>query len=127
MGALGDQEGYYDIPGTGQMFSSSRDMAALLAANLGELPVDRTLHEAMQLTQQGVFRISPRNTQALAWEVNDYGGPAIVDKPGGLENSSTYIGMVPSKRLCIVILTNRGYQHPYEIARARLLPALADR
>ena len=121
MGAPGDQEGYYDIPGTEQMFSSARDMAALIAANLGELPIDRTLHEAMQLTQQGVFKISPRNTQALAWEVNDYGGPVIVDKPGGLENSSTYIGMVPKRRLGIVILTNRGYQHPYEIARQSLL------
>jgi hypothetical protein len=29
--------------------------------------------------------------------------------------------------LGIVILTNRGYQHPYEIARQSLLPALADR
>ena len=127
MGAPGDQEGYYDIPGTEQMFSSARDMAALIAANLGEFPIDRTLREAMQLTQQGVFKISPRNTQALAWEVNDYGGPVIVDKPGGLENSSTYIGMVPKRRLGIVILTNRGYQHPYEIARQSLLPALADR
>ena len=58
MGAPGDQEGYYDIPGTEQMFSSARDMAALIAANLGELPIDRTLHEAMQLTQQGVFKIA---------------------------------------------------------------------
>jgi len=125
MGAPGDQEGYYDIPGTEQMFSSARDMVALLAANLGELPIDRTLHEAMQLTQQGLFKISPRNIQALAWEVNDYGGPVIIDKPGGLENSSTYIGMVPKLRLGIVILSNRGYQHPYEIARESLLPALA--
>jgi len=125
MGAPGDQEGYYDTPGTEQMFPSARDIAALLAANLGELPIDPTLREAMQLTQQGVFKISPRNTQALAWEVNDFGGPVIVDKPGGLENSSTYIGMIPSKGLGIVILTNRGYQHPYEIARESLLPALA--
>jgi beta-lactamase class C len=125
IGEPGDQEGYYDFPGNGQMFSSARDMAALLAGYLGELPVDRLLREAMQLTQQGVFKISPRLTQALAWEVNDHDGPLIVDKPGGLENASTYLGMVPSKRLGIVILTNRGYQHPFEIARQSLLPALA--
>ena len=74
-------------------------MAALLAANLGELPIDPTLREAMRLTQRGIFKISPRNTQALAWEVNDFDGPIIVDKPGGLENSSSYIGMVPAQRL----------------------------
>ena len=38
---------------------------------------------------------------------------------------SSYIGMVPAKRLGVVILSNHGYQHPYEIARATLLPALA--
>jgi beta-lactamase class C len=127
MGAPGDQEGYYDIPGTEQMFSSARDMAALLSANLGELPIDPTLREAMRLTQSGIFKISPRNSQALAWEINDFGGPIIVDKPGGLENSSTYIGMVPARRVGLVILSNCGYQHPYEIARRSLLPALASR
>ncbi len=126
IGIPGDQQGYFDFPGTGQMFSSARDLATLLTAHLGELPIDRTLQEAMRLTQQEVFRISPRNTQALAWEVNKYGGPAIIDKPGGLNNSSTYIGMVPSRRLAIVILSNRGFQHPYEIGR-KLLPALAMR
>jgi beta-lactamase class C len=125
IGGPGDQQGYYAFPGTGQMFSSARDLAVFLAANLGELPVDPVLQEAMQLTQQGVFRISARNTQALAWEVNDFGGPLIVDKPGGLNNSSTYIGTVPSKKLGIVILANRGNQHPYEIARRMILPALA--
>jgi beta-lactamase class C len=127
MGAPGDQEGYYDIPGSEQMFSSAHDMAALLAANLGELPIEATLGEAMRLTQRGIFKINPRNTQALAWEVNDFGGLIIVDKPGGLENSSTYMGMVPAKRVGVVILSNRGYRHPYEIARASLLPALASR
>jgi beta-lactamase class C len=107
------------------MFSSARDLAIFLAAHLGELPVEPAMREALQLTRQGVFRISPRNTQALAWEVNDYGGPLIVDKPGGLNNSSTYIGMVPSRTLGIVILANRGGQEPYEMARRILLPALA--
>ena len=107
------------------MFSSARDLATFLAAQLGELPIDPQLRDAMQLTQQGVFRISPRNTQALAWEVNDYGGPLIVDKPGGLYNFSTYIGMVPKSRLGIVILANRGDMHPFEAARSTILPALS--
>jgi beta-lactamase class C len=125
IGAPGDHRGYFDFPGTNQMLSSARDLATFLAAQLGELPIDPQLRDAMQLTRQGVFRISPRNTQALAWEVNDYGGPLIVDKPGGLYNFSTYIGMVPQSRLGIVILANRGEQHPFEIARQVVLPALA--
>ncbi len=125
VGVPGGQDGYYDFPGSGQMFSSARDLAMLVAAFLGEIPIDETLRRAMSMTQQGVFRISPRNTQALAWEVNDYGGPIIVDKPGGLYNVSTYLGLVPANRLGIVILGNRGNLYPYEVARASLLPALA--
>jgi beta-lactamase class C len=125
IGKPGDQQGYFDFPGTRQVFSTARDLARFLAAQLGELPVDPLLREAMALTRQGVFRISPRNVQALAWEINDYGGPVIIDKPGGLNNASSYVGMVTSNKLGIVILANRGNQHPYEIARHSTLPALA--
>jgi beta-lactamase class C len=126
IGTPGDQQGYFDFPGTGQMFSSARDLAILLAAELGELPIEPLLRNAMAMTKRGVFAISPRNTQALAWEINDYGGPVITDKPGGLNNASTYIGMVTGKKLGIVILVNRGDQHPQEVARERILPALAQ-
>jgi Asp/Glu/hydantoin racemase len=44
---------------------------------------------------------------------------------GGLNNASTYIGLVAGKRLGIVILVNRGEQYPHETARERILPALA--
>jgi beta-lactamase class C len=57
IGKPGDQQTYYDWPGTGQMFSSARDMAVFLAANLGELTDHRPLQEAMQFAQQGVFAI----------------------------------------------------------------------
>jgi len=125
IGAPGDQQSYFDFPGAGQMFSSARDLATFLAAELDELPLDPVLRAAMQSTRQPVFRLSPRNAQAMAWEVNEFGGPAIVDKPGGLDNASSYIGLVPSRKLGLVILSNRGNQYPHELARERLLPALA--
>ena len=37
-------------------------MMAFLAANLDEMPVDQSLHDAMG--------IGPRNWQALAWEIS---------------------------------------------------------
>ena len=125
VGAPGDQQGYFSFPGAGQMFSSARDLATFVAAQMGELDVPLELRDAMQLTQQGMFRISPQVTQGLAWEINEHGGPRIIDKPGGLNNSSTYIGIVPERRLGVVILANRGNQAIYEIARHVLLPALA--
>ena len=126
IGTPGDQQGYFDFPGTGQMFSSARDLATFLAAHLGELPIDLQLQDAMELTREGTIRMNARSTQALAWEIHDHGGPLIVDKPGGLYNSSTYIGMVPERKLGIVILANWGEQHPFEIARQIVLPALAN-
>jgi beta-lactamase class C len=127
VGLPGDQQSYFDFPGTGQMYSSAHDLAVFLAAELGELPLDPVLRDAMLLTQQPVFQISPRNAQAMAWEVNAFGGPTIVDKPGGLDNASTYIGLVPGRKLGLVILSNRGNQYPHELAREKLLPALAGR
>ena len=52
-------------------------------------------------------------------------GPTIVDKPGGLNNASAYIGLVPERKIGIVILANRGDVHPFEAARSTILPALS--
>ena len=65
----GEQRSYYHWSGTGQMFSSPRDMAIFLAANLGELPTRPALSEAIALAHKGVVSISERNLQALAWEI----------------------------------------------------------
>ena len=111
--------------GTGQTFSSARDLAIFLAAELGELSIDPLLRDAMAMTRRGVFAVSARSSQALAWEINDHGGLVIIDKPGGLNNASTYIGLVAGKKLGIVILVNRGEQYPHDAARERILPALA--
>jgi len=61
----------------------------------------------------------------MAWEVNDLGGATIVDKPGGLDDASAYVGLVPERKLGIAILSNRGDVHPFEAARKSILPALA--
>ena len=63
--------------------------------------------------------------QALAWEVLSGKGPAIVEKYGGLNNASAYIGMMPSRKLGIVILGNRGNQYPNEPGRRILLELAA--
>jgi beta-lactamase class C len=120
IGEPGDIQGYYLWRGAGQAYSSARDMAIFMTANLGELPDQRDLQEAMAFAHQPIIQISANNAQALAWEVNLNATP-IVEKNGGLNNSSTYIGMVPSAKVGIVILTNRGELNPAEIGRRILL------
>jgi beta-lactamase class C len=125
VGEPGDQQGYYDWPGTGQVYASARDMAQFLGASLGELPVERSIAEAMTLSQRAAFRITPRNSQGLGWEIIHEGALDIVEKNGGLDNTSTYIGMIPARKLGIVILSNRGDQYPSEVGRCIML-ALAQ-
>lgn len=126
IGAPGDQQGFYHFPGTGQMFSSVRDLATFLAAHLGELLEQGPLQAAMEVTQRPVMNYHPRHAQALAWEVNYEGDPPIVEKNAGLNNTSGYIGMVPARKLGIVILANRGSQDAAETGR-RIILALARR
>jgi beta-lactamase class C len=127
IGVPGDQQGYYRWPGTSQMYSSARDLAVFLTANMGELAIEQTLDDAMTLAHQGVFAMSPHNVQALAWEISHGAGePTIVEKYGGLNNAASYIGIMPSHMLGIVILTNRGNQYPNEVGR-RIMLELASR
>jgi beta-lactamase class C len=107
VGAPGDLHGYYHWLGTGQMYATVRDMAVFLAAALGELPDQAVLHEAIRRAQLGTFPIAEGVDQALAWEVHR-GDKTIVDKYGGMVNASAYIGMIPDRKLGIVILGNRG-------------------
>jgi beta-lactamase class C len=131
VGEPGNQQGIFNWPGTGQMYSSARDMARFLAANLAALPDNAPLRDAMALAQHGVFTVGPRFTQALAWQRVTNGDLVIVDKNGGLNNTATYIGMIPNARLGIVILSNCGGEPATRIGRQIMLalarsPALAS-
>jgi beta-lactamase class C len=106
IGKPGDQQTYYDWPGTGQMYSSVRDLDVFLDANMGRAAP--ALTRAMTMAQAPAFPIGPHSAQALAWEIDDTASPTVIDKNGGLNNASAYMGMMPARRLGIVVLSNRG-------------------
>jgi beta-lactamase class C len=108
IGRPGDQQTYYDWPGTGQMYSSVRDLAVFLDANMGEGRVAPQLARAMALARAPAFTTGPDSAQALAWEIDNAAAPTLIDKNGGLNNTSSYMGMMPDRRLGIVVLSNRG-------------------
>ena len=125
IGRPGMEGGTFQWRGSGQIYSSSRDMATFLVANLGELPNHQPIENAMAFARQGVFTVSPRLTIGLAWQIVSAGNFTIIDKNGGLNNTSTYIGFVPQRKLGIVILVNRGKQHATGIGR-QIIHALAQ-
>ena len=106
-----------DFAVAGQIFSSPRDMAVFLTANMGELPGHRELQDAMAFAQQGVFTVNPRFTQALAWQIVQRDDLTVIDKNGGLPVTSTYIGFAPAAKVGIVILENRGRQKATRVGR----------
>jgi len=120
IGAPGDLQGYYHWLGTGQMYAPARDMAVFLEANLGELPDQAALQQAMRQAQQVVFADADDVDQALAWEVHR-DGATIVDKYGGMNNASAYIGLIAERKVGIVILGNRGGMEVGEVGRRILL------
>ena len=125
VGQPGMEGGTFEWPVSGQIYSSSRDMATFLAANLGELPGHGPIENAMAFAHQGVFKVSPRLTIGLAWQIVSAGNFTIIDKNGGLNNTSTYIGFAPQRKLGVVILVNRGKQHATGIGR-QIIHALAQ-
>jgi beta-lactamase class C len=124
IGPPGNQQSYYDFPGTGQMFSSARDLATFLGACLDGEVIDPQLRQALQMTQRERFHVSEKFGQAMAWENVHLNDVDVVDKPGGLNNASAYVGLVPAHKAGIVLLANRA-NFPHEIARYRVLPELA--
>lgn len=124
IGPPGNQQGYFDFPGTGQMFSTARDLATFMAACIDGNVADPQLREALRMTQAEAFHIDHTFGQAMAWEDVDLGEVAIADKPGGLDNASAYVGLVPARRIGLLLLANRG-EFSHEIGRYHILPALA--
>lgn len=115
-GEPGEQQGFYHWPGTGQMYSSARDMSLFLRANLGAGP-GNGLTKAMLRAQESVFRIASTSAIGLAWEREDANGITFVEKYGGLYNSSSYIGFIPGQQIGIVVLCNRGGQDVIRFGR----------
>ncbi|WP_441236764.1 serine hydrolase [Bradyrhizobium sp. 930_D9_N1_4] len=125
IGPPGNQQSYFNFPGSGQMFSSPRDLATFVAACVDGCAADPPLCEALRMTQRQTFRVDEKFGQGMAWEAVHLPGVTIVDKPGGLNNTSGYLGLVPDRQIGFVLLANRG-EYPHEIVRYKILPALAQ-
>ncbi len=114
IGRPGNVQGYYHWPGTEQMFSSARDLARFIQLQLAELPIDPVWKEAIDLTHRTVAPIRPNVMQAQAWEVHE-GPQTTIGKNGGLNNVSSYIGVMPAEKLGVAILINRGDLNTWDI------------
>ena len=114
--------GYFNFPGTGQMFSSAAPTPPLCdsygrmlrrcAGHLAHCAMHSKWHNAQPLRQPAT-----RAGHGVG-ESKRLDGTTIVDKPGGLDNASAYIGLIPDRKIGIVILSNRGDVHRTRPARS---------
>ena len=111
-------------PAGGRLCSSGRDMARFLAANLGEDSKHPLIAKSMHRAQQPFFKASERMTQGLCWQRLHLSNELVIDKNGGLAGTSTYIGMIPARKLGVVVMANRGKVDATAVGR-QLLVVLA--
>lgn len=111
-------------PGSGALRSTARDMLKFLEANMGAYG-PKELRAAMQMAQKGVFQAHKNLVLGLGWQRVIDRGRLIIDKNGGVTGFSTYIGMLPSERVGVVLLMNKGDARATGVGR-RILLALAE-
>src|SRR5258708_25858504 len=112
--------------GTGQVDTAERYMVQIPSVRYGKRPVERSIADAMKLAQRVAFRITPRNSQGLGWEIIHEGALDIVEKNGGLDTTPPYIRLVPAPHPRLVDLPHRRHPRPHP-DRTPPMPAPARR
>ncbi len=94
-------------PGGGSLRSTANDMLSFLEANLGARGTQELI-EAMQTAQKPYYKVSQKLTIGLGWQLVHANGLFYIDKNGGVPGFSSYIGMLPDKKIGVVILANKA-------------------
>lgn len=110
--------------GGGMMRSTGADMLKFLEANLG-VSGPAELKKAMQFAQKGITPVSKHLTMGLAWQNFTKDDLLFIDKNGGIEGYSSYIGMIPDQKMGIVLISNMGRTQITEVGR-EILTVLAN-
>lgn len=104
------------LPGGGALRSTADDMLKFLLANLN-IEGPQKLRQAMQNAQQPFFKVSNKLTLGLGWQRVHVNKMLVIDKNGGLPGFSSYIGMIPEKKMGVVLLVNKSKADSTEIGR----------
>src|SRR5262245_24661708 len=117
IGAPGDVQGYYHWPGTAQMYSWRAIWRAFSPLTSASCRLTARCKRLCRMRSAAFFRwagASPRGSL----------GRWLIEKNGGLNNTTSYIGMMPGEKLGILILSNRGSNNAGARIRRRIMLGL---
>jgi CubicO group peptidase (beta-lactamase class C family) len=110
------------LAGAGAIRSTTLDMLAFAAANLQ--PERGALEKAMAFAQTQRAPTGPNSGIGLNWMNLRVGTDTIVWHNGGTGGYRTYLGLVPSRKVAVVVMTNSGGAGADDIGMHLLNPAL---
>jgi D-alanyl-D-alanine-carboxypeptidase/D-alanyl-D-alanine-endopeptidase len=116
----------WDVPtfaGAGAIRSTTEDMLKFAAANLH--PERGKLQQAMAFAHEARASVGgPSTSIGLNWIIQRTATDTIVWHNGGTGGYRTFLGLVPSKKIAVVVMTNSGGAGADDIGMHLLDPAL---
>lgn len=108
--------------GAGALRSNANDMLKFMAANLN--PEKKPLGKAMALAQRSRAPVATNMTIGLNWHILAAGDDTIAWHNGGTGGYRAFVGMIPGKKIGVVVLTNQAGEGADDIGFHLLRPAL---
>jgi CubicO group peptidase (beta-lactamase class C family) len=99
----------YDFGGAGDINSTIEDMARWVRLQLGNGSFERrrmVSPENLAFTRTSKVAMSDKISYALGWIIQQTQNGNIVWHNGGTNSFGAYVGMVPDKRVGVIVLTN---------------------
>jgi CubicO group peptidase (beta-lactamase class C family) len=110
------------LAGAGAIRSTTVDMLKFAAANVH--PERGKLQEAMAFAQRERAPTGPGGNIGLNWISRHAGTDTIVWHNGGTGGYRTFLGLVPSRKVAVVVMTNSGGTGADDIGMHLLNPSL---
>jgi CubicO group peptidase (beta-lactamase class C family) len=110
------------LAGAGAIRSTTIDMLKFASANLH--PERGPLGGAMAFAQLERAPAGPQMTIGLNWHIRHIAGDTIVWHNGGTGGYRTFLGLLPSRHMAVVVMTNSGGEGADDIGLHLLNPAI---
>jgi CubicO group peptidase (beta-lactamase class C family) len=108
--AAADQARDTAVLGDGGVYSSTRDLAKWISGLENNTVLDAK--QLAECTSEAVKTTTPGLSYGLGWRITDFNGEKLVFHTGTTSGFKNVVMWVPSRKLAVVVLTNRKQGEP---------------